>query len=187
MLTVCPLRISYASDNRALYPFTFHAVIDFLTIVPVFVELTTPANTVPELAFLRFVRVLRVMRILRAFKVINASMSGAWSARVVVRLCCCVCLCRCLTFEDSLRSCKPTNVPAGVDCDKHRFSVCWFGSCRRVRDVRVSFSRGVLMLLRPHHCAFGRSEINEDLTFGDAVCTWWRLTACALFPHRNLA
>lgn len=108
----------YAADNRLVYPFTFHAVVDLCTIMPVYLELVV-VNNLPPFAFLRFVRVLRIMRILRAFKLLNATMSGAWVGVVGVRvgavLCACmlccvrvVCVCACApTGASGVREARP--------------------------------------------------------------------------------
>lgn len=72
----------YAAANRCKYPFTKFAIIDLLTVAPVYAELffddgesSAEEAAFEGLAFLRFVRILRVMRIMRAFGALNNSMS----------------------------------------------------------------------------------------------------------------
>jgi len=76
---LCPhhLVCRYASENRLAYPFGFFALVDFFTIIPVYMEIFWSGG-LPQLAFLRFVRVLRVMRVLRAFKILNSTMTGQY-------------------------------------------------------------------------------------------------------------
>lgn len=69
----------FAATTRALYPFSFNALVDFATVFPGYYTLFGPSDgavTPSQLAFLRFVRILRILRILRSFKLVNARLTG---------------------------------------------------------------------------------------------------------------
>jgi voltage-gated potassium channel len=71
----------YAAQSRWKYPFSFFAVVDFLTILPVVLQTVVPllipsfalvgAPALIGLYFLRMVRVIRIVRILRVFKLVS--------------------------------------------------------------------------------------------------------------------
>eukprot|EP00736_Rhodelphis_marinus_P002772 Rmarinus@m.10023 len=65
----------FIAKNRLVYPFTFPALVDALTVIPVYLEIVEKGGTI-NLSFIRVVRVLRVLRILRTFKILNSLMSG---------------------------------------------------------------------------------------------------------------
>lgn len=65
-----------ASSQRITFLCSPMAIVDILTVTPVYLEWLGDMDNGNSLNFLRFIRVLRVMRILRTFKVINNGMNA---------------------------------------------------------------------------------------------------------------
>jgi len=71
----------YAAQSRLKYPFSFFAIVDLLTILPVVLQTIIPliipsfallgVPTLIGLYFFRMVRVIRIVRILRVFKLVS--------------------------------------------------------------------------------------------------------------------
>ena len=59
----------YCCVNRFIYPFTFNAIVDFLTILPSLLDMVMSTSKTPTFQFMRFARILRVTRMLRTMKV----------------------------------------------------------------------------------------------------------------------
>ena len=67
---VCDYCVQYViAPSKIAYLFSLFAVIDVLTIVPVFADLATSGVTV-SFGFLRFARILRIFRIMRSYRLL---------------------------------------------------------------------------------------------------------------------
>ena len=66
----------FAAQRRLRHILSAEALVDLLTILPVFLRATATQSLGSSLNFLRFSQILRIMRILRAFKLINNRLSA---------------------------------------------------------------------------------------------------------------
>lgn len=82
------LRPSMASRISWQFPFTLLAMVDLITMAPIFIE-EAVGQQISAMSFLRFVRVLRVIRLLKAFRAINSRFSavGRQLATLILTIC----------------------------------------------------------------------------------------------------
>jgi len=66
----------FAARRRWQHIFSVEALVDILTILPIFLKATVNPDSSASLNFLRFSQILRIMRILRAFKLLNNRLSA---------------------------------------------------------------------------------------------------------------
>ena len=132
---MCPINRTYNQSKqhefRIGYFFTFNAIVDILTIVPVIIkwvnECPSPLKSLEScnnnegtgsgksVLFFRFVRVLRVMRVLRSFRLLNNSLSAVQRQMATLALTIlsvafimagCIHLCEVELFPDLVRGWK---------------------------------------------------------------------------------
>ena len=68
----------YISENRCWYLFSMEAILDIVTVLPVYISLFVDGVDVISVGVLRSVKVLRVFRILHAYRLVRMTSKGIW-------------------------------------------------------------------------------------------------------------